>query len=255
MTIDGAGVAPLSAPEPQHKTSFQRIAGALFAPSATFEDIARKPDVLVPLLVLVIISYASIALTMPRIDFDAMLTAQAEQFRAQGRNLSDEDVERMGRFTTAITKVMGWIGPLLMVAWYAVVAGIILLVVRMFGGEGSYKQAFSATVYSWFPLLIFSIVSTIVIVSRGSFDPMTAATMVKSNPAFLVDMKEQPVLFSLLSSLDVFTIWTIVLLVIGFAALSKSSRVRSAVIVVSLWLVMILIKIGFAAMGAARMKA
>jgi hypothetical protein len=80
------------------------------------------------------------------------------------------------------------------------------------------------------------------------------ATVLKSNPAFLVDMKEHAVLFSLLSSLDIFTIWTIVLLIIGFAALTRSSKAKSAAIVIPLWAVVILIKVGFAAMGAARMK-
>jgi hypothetical protein len=67
-------------------------------------------------------------------------------------------------------------------------------------------------------------------------------------------MKEQPVLFSALSSFDLFTIWTIFLLAVGFSAFSRFSKAKSATIIVSLWIVMILIRVGFAAMGAARMN-
>lgn len=251
MTVEGfEPAAPAAAPP--RKGPFQRIAGVLIAPASTFEDIARKPDVLVPLLVLIVFAYVATALTVPRIDFEAMFAGQAEQMRERDPNVSDADLERIQGFTRAATKVMSWIGPALMVAWYAIVAGVLLLAFRLFGGEGTYKQAFSATVYSWFPLMVFSLISTIVILSRGTFDPMTAATLVKSNPAFLVDLREQPVLFALLSSFDVFTLWTVSLLVIGFAALSRSTRAKSAAIVVSLWAVMTLIKTGFAAMGAAR---
>jgi hypothetical protein len=47
----------------------------------------------------------------------------------------------------------------------------------------------------------------------------------------------------------------VALLSIGFAHLSKFSKTKSAVIVVSLWLVTVVVKVGFAALGAARMKA
>ncbi|HEX7707197.1 MAG TPA: hypothetical protein VF701_12130, partial [Thermoanaerobaculia bacterium] len=80
-------------------------------------------------------------------------------------------------------------------------------------------------------------------------------TMVKSNPGFLVDASDRPVLYSLLTSIDLFTIWTIVLLVFGFSALSKLSRGKTAAIIVTLWFVMLAIKLGFAAIGAARMNA
>ena len=125
----------------------------------------------------------------------------------------------------------------------------------MMGGAGNFKQAFSATLYAHFPRVVLGVIASVVVMARGMVDPTTMATVVKSSPAFLVDMKEQPVLFSLLGSFEIFQIWTIILLIIGFAALSKLSKAKTAAIVVSLWLVMLVVKIGFAALGAARMKA
>lgn len=253
MTVESPGDST-PAVTPPGKTPFERIAGVLFDPAETFEDIARKPDVLVVLLLIVVISYASVAITMPRLDFDAMFAAQAEQMRSRNSSISEADLERTQRWTMGFAKVMSWTAPVLMVAWYAIVAGVLLLTFRLFGGEGTYRQAFSAAVYSWLPLVLFSIISTIVILARGTYDPTTSATLVMSNPAFLADMKESPILYSLLSSFDVFTIWTLILLTFAFAALSKSPRARSAVIVFSLWLVTVVIKLGFAAMGAVGTK-
>ncbi|HEX2061825.1 MAG TPA: Yip1 family protein [Thermoanaerobaculia bacterium] len=241
-------------PEPivPKKNVFQRFAGVLFAPAETFEDIARKPDILAPLILLLVISYISTALVMPRMDFDAVMDAQFEQVRKQNPNLSEADVERMGRVGKAIGTVMGWLGPVLNAIWWVIVALVLLLGVRLFGGEGDFKQAFSATLYAWAPLTLFGIIMTIVIVARGTFDPTMGPTIVKSNPAFLVDMKAQPVLFSFLATLDVFTLWSVILMIFGFSALSKLSRGRTAAIVVSLWIALILIRVGFAAVGAMR---
>ena len=254
MTTDIQSPGSPPPPEPK-KNVFARIAGVLFAPAETFQEIARRPDVLGPLLFILVIGYVCTALVMPKLDISNMTAQQTEQMRKQNPNMGEEQIAQMERITAASTKVFGWLGPIFGLAWYAIVAGALLLAFRLMGGQGTYKQAFSATLYAWMPLVLFSVISAVVIMARGSFDPMTAATLVKSNPAFLVDMKEQPVLFSLLSSLDIFTIWTIFLLIVGFAALSKTSKAKAAVIVIALWLVVIVIKVGGAAFSASRMKA
>jgi hypothetical protein len=255
MTTDTHQSPPGAAPpDIKSKTVFERIAGVLFAPAETFQDIVRKPDILAPLLVIVLIGYICTVFVVPRTDYSSILAQQSEAMQKQGRQMGEEQRAQIERFTVAFAKVAGWTAPLLGVAIYAILAGIFLLAFRLLGGEGTYKQAFSVTIYAWMPLLLFGIITTIVVVARGTFDPIAAATLVKSNPAFLVDMKEQMALYSLLSSFDIFTIWTIVLFCIGFAAMSRLTITKAAVIVISLWFAQIAIKVGFAAMNAARMK-
>lgn len=255
MTTDIHQPPPGAPPPPDTKKNvFERIAGVLFAPAETFQDIARRPDILGPLLVILLVGYVTTFLVMPKLDIGAITAQQAEQMRKSNPNMGEEQMAQIERMTAASAKIMGWIGPLLGVAWYAIVAGVLLLAFRLFGGEGSYKQAFSATLYAWVPLVLFGVIVTIVVMARGTFDPTTAATLVKSNPAFLVDMQEQPILYSLLSSFDIFTIWTIFLLIVGFAALSKTSKAKAATVVIALWAAMIVVKLGFAALAASRMK-
>lgn len=253
MTIENAEPAS-PAPALASKNVFERIAGVLFAPAETFQDIVRKPDVLAPMIILILIGYAVTFVVVPIMDWDSIISAQTEQMRKQNPNMTDADIEKMSGITRSFGKVMGYVGPVFGAIIWLVIAGVLFLAFRMFGGDGTFKQAISITVYAWMPLTIHSILLGIIAFARGAFDPTTAATIVKSNPAFLVDMKEQPVLFSLLSSFDVFTIWTVVLLIIGFSVMSRFSRMKSMVLVLSLWLAMIVVKLGFAALGASRMK-
>lgn len=243
--------APAPPAQQPAKNSFQRIAGVLFAPADTFRDIARKPDVLVPLAILVILGFISAAILVPRMDFEAMMQ---EQMAQSGRQMSDADLERAARMGAAFGKVMAFASPIFGIAVWAIIAGVLLLAHRLLGGEGNFKQAFSTTIYAWIPTAISGIVLTIVAAAKGEVNPATMNTLVKSNPAFLVDMKDNPILFALLSSLDLFTIWTLILLIVGFSTLSRVSRAKSAAIVVSLWLVTVVVKLGFAALGAAGMK-
>ena len=246
---------PQGSPLPEKsKNVFERIAGVLFAPAETFQDIVRKPDIIGPLLIIIIIGYISTALIMPKIDYESMMVQQAEQMSRRGQEMTEEQRAQMERITMAGVKVFSWVLPLLMVAGYAIIAGVLLLAFRLMGGEGNFKQAFSITLYSWMPMVLLGIITTIIVLARGTFDPVTAATLVKSNPAFLVDMKEQPIVFSLLSSFDLFTIWMLALLIVGFATMARVSKAKAAAIVISLWLAWILAKAGFAALGASRMK-
>lgn len=257
MTIESAGSPPAAPPVATvpAKSSWQRMVGVFFAPTETFEDIARKPDIVAPLIVLLVVSILSAVLVMPHLDFDAVVAQQVEMMEKQGRKLSDSDMDQMARITKAMAKVGGYLSPVIMVVAYLLMATVLWGAFRLMGGDGEFKQAFSATLYAWFPrIVVGGVIGAIVIMARGMVDPTTVATVVKSNPAFLVDMKEQPVLFSLLASFDVFALWTLALTIVGFAALSKLSKAKSAAIVLSLWIVTLVIKVGFAALTAARMK-
>lgn len=229
---------------------FDRIAGVLFTPAETFEDIVRRPHMVAPLLLFVALGYLATILIAPHVDYDSLKAAQIAQLEKGGTKLTGSDLERMERFMVASTKVGMWLNPLFMILVYVVFAAVLWLAFRLMGGEGNFTQAFVVTLYAWVPVMVYTLITAVVVLARGSFDPMNAATLVKSNPAFLVDQKAQPVLFSLLSSFDLFALWTVFLFVLGFAAVSRLSRTMSAGIVLTMWLVMVLLKLGYTAFTA-----
>lgn len=248
--MDATPPSAAAAPPAPPKGPVQRIFGALFSPNETFADIARKPDILVPLAVIVFFSLLSTIVVVPKLDFESMMREQFES----NKDISAEDADRMVRITAASGKVFAYASPILAIGIFAIVAGVLLLAFRMMAGEGTFKQAFSVTLYSQFPQVIHGLITTVIIMTKSSVQPDQMNTLLKSNLGFLVDPKQQMVPFALLSSLDLFTIWTLVLLIIGFACVSRFSKAKSAAIVISLWIVTVVVKLGFAALGASRMK-
>jgi hypothetical protein len=252
MTIEGSEpsvppTAPYEAPLKKMNV-FERAAGVLFSPGETFENIARKPDILAPMLLLLVVSYIGTILLVPRIDFGE---AVRQQIQRQGRQMSDSDMDTAVRIGSAFGKVIAYTSPFLAFALIAIIAGVLLLAFRLFGGEGTYAQAYSASLYAWIPQVINGLILGIVGLTRDGIDPTLMPTLVKSNPAFLVDMKAQPMLFAFLASIDVFTIWSVILFIIGFSILARVSKAKAASIVLSLWAALIVVKLGFAALGAA----
>ena len=240
------------APAVAQKNGMQRLAGVLFAPAETFEDIARKPDFLAPILAIILIGVLTSIAVVPKLDFETMMRDQMAQ---ANREMSPEDLDRVARIGAASGKVLAYAGPLLSIIILLIVAAVLLMAFRLMGGEGTFKQAFSASLYAWMPLIVYSIIAAIIIMSRESVTPDLLPVIVRSNPGFLADPQSQKVLFALLTALDVFTIWTLVLLSIGFSYVARVSKTKAAAIVVSLWIVLLVFKLGFAALGAAKAKA
>jgi hypothetical protein len=235
------------------KNVFQRIAGVLFAPGETFADVVRKPGLLAPMIVLLVLYFVSAALVVPRIDWSSANAMQADAMKARNPKFSDADIERMQRYGNIGKAVVGWMSPVFWIGGFAIVAGVLFLVFRLFGGEGTFSQGFAVTMYAWIPVASFRLIRGVVILARGSIDAMSLDTVVRSNLAFLSDFKEHPAAFALLGSLDLFTIWTCILLVIGFAAMSKFSKTKSAAIIVPLWGFLVLIGVA-ATVLASRMQ-
>jgi len=231
---------PASAPAPPapKPSSFQRIVGVFFSPNETFASIARQPDWVVPLAIILFLSVISGIVFAQRVDFGAGIRDAMEQ---RG-NVPPDQVDRAVRIGTAAAKVFAYCAPVVSLIILLIIAGILLLAFRVMGGEGNFTQALSVTCYSWMPGVIKSVLITIIIAVRNV--PATELpTVLRSNLAFLVPLKENPLLFSLLSKLDVFTIWLVILLVIGFAFVSGFSKAKSAAIIISLWLVATLLSL------------
>jgi hypothetical protein len=227
---------PQAAPKPN---SFERIVGVLIAPSETFSSIARTPDWVVPLVLILVVSLISGIVMAQRVDFASAVREQMEQ----NKNISPDQVDRSVRMVSAFSKVAAYCAPIFSIIFLLIIAAVLLMAFRLFGGENNFKQSFSVSVYAWMPGLVKGIISLVVILARESVSAQDLAIIVRSNLGFLVDMKTNPMAFAVLTSLDVFTIWILILYTIGFTYASRLSKAKSAAIVVALWAVTVLFKL------------
>jgi hypothetical protein len=117
---------------------------------------------------------------------------------------------------------------------------------KAFGGLGAFGQYFSITVFAWVPQALKAIIGTIVVATRETIRVEEAQSLVMSNLGFLADPVEQAPLFALLASFDVFTLWSIVLMVMGYGLVSKRPKGQSIGIVVGIWLIYVIGKTGLA---------
>ena len=218
--------------------SFERIIGIFTSPTKTFESIARKPDWFIPLIVMLLFAAATGFIASDRIDFEGTMREQLE-----GNRMTEEQREKAIEMGGGMQKAGPYLGVLFTPIILLIIAGLIMLGHKIMGGAGDFGAYFSVAVYGWFPQFIKGLLVTIILLAG---EPKTINEMMVaaySNPGFLADPSTNPVLFAFLTKLDVFTIWSLILMTIGYSIVSRGSRMRSAVIVVGLWAVYVAISL------------
>jgi hypothetical protein len=246
---------PESSPASGSSSSISRIFGVLFNPKPTFHSIVQKPAWVAPTILICIASIAVIAVFTQRVGWRGFIAKQIEnnpsaqrQFEGLTPEQRDEAIGQRAKIAPAFGYVFGVGGTIVVML---IVGGVLLGIFNISGADMSFKTSLAIVAYSWVPYVIHGIVGIIMILIK---DPSTVdlQNLVASNGAVFASDDTAKWLTSLLTSLDVFTLWVLVLMGLGYSATNpkKIPFGKSFGIVLSLWLVVVLCKMAFAAFSS-----
>jgi hypothetical protein len=233
-------------------SELSRVVGVILSPVKTFQDIARKPTWLVPLLILVVAAVLSNAMTIPRFDWEGMAYERAEQLQeSRGIQLSDEQIESQIQMTKKIGPLFAYIGAVVFLPIiYLIVALVYFGVIKIGKGGITYIASFAVVCFSGLPGAIRLLLSGFAALSRESINQAEAQTLVPSNLSVFLDRDQVGALaYSLSQYVDVFAIWGIVLAAIGLAAASSWSKGKCAALVVIFYVLAALLFGGLASLA------
>jgi hypothetical protein len=232
-----------------HESGFGRVIGVLISPDKTFRSIAERPTWVVPLLLLMALGLSVGLVMQDRVDQAAMVKYQMDKF---GVDMSDEQLEKMESEMadqSATRQTLGLaFGVLVAAGGYFLLAALFLVVFRLAGSELDFFRSLAVTVHGLLPAGVAALLNLPLVFSRSEISPeevMQGGILTSSLRPLAPE--ESPVLESLLGSLDFFTIWSVVLLILGFRAVARVSTQTATTIVLILWGLWVLGKAGFAA--------
>ncbi|MGA2902283.1 MAG: YIP1 family protein [Candidatus Korobacteraceae bacterium] len=233
-------------------SEMERIADTFIAPSKTFTDLRRSANWLVPWLLMSIVGVALVFVVDKRVGMQtAVENALARQPKrlAQLDQLSADKREAQMQVAATITRVIAYSSPIVLVIILAISATVMLGTFNFgFGAELTFNQTLAIFMYATLPSVIQSLVAMLAIFVGGS-EGFTFDNPVASNLSGLVDIQSH-FLYAVALSLDVFTIWTLVLLGIGFSCLTKVKRGTCMGVVFGWWILWVLSKGGLALLSA-----
>ena len=226
-----------------------RLTGIFWEPKPVYQDLAERPRWWVPLILLTCLSLVMVFAISQWIGWDTVLEQQLEanqRFQQLPAEQQQAIMQQQGGFVGIAAYFGAGLGT---AAIMLIVAGVMLMVFRMAGGSNiSYKQAFSVTAYSFMPTAL-SVIMTIVVMKFVHPSDFNIQNPLPLNAGWLVNTQESPAwLNTLASSLDLFTIWIMLLLALGFSVASKKLSYSKCLSLIGLiWVISVVLKTGWAA--------
>lgn len=248
------GVQPAAEAAPTGLTQWQRVANTFTAPSKTFDDIKRGDHSWwLPLIISALFTYMLFFTVVQKVGMQQVIDNQIRMdAKAQERMATATPQQReMGnKIAIGITEGAFLAGPLIGIAGVALLSlGLMATINFGFGGKAKYGSIFALFYYAWLPQIVKTILGTIVIYSGLAPESFNIKNFAPTNlGAFLDPVETNKALYTLATSLDVVTIWTLVLLSIGTAILAGTKRSTGYIAVFGWWVLFVLIGVGWAAM-------
>lgn len=245
--------------EPARMGPGARLIGAIMSPGETFTDVNRKPDWIVPLIILALMTLGTTYFVTWRLKPDVdKITREAirkQVDRTGGQMPPEEQIQQQVGFQKMIAPFVPFIAAVGVGVWMLILSGIYALGMMLIQAKTTFKKIFSVVLWS---SLAVGIVSTVVFVASlmvkdeealQAVNIQNPAASVPTNIGAFLDSTTSPMIRALAGSIDIFSIWNIVLLSIGFAAIAGSKKIKpgkAATIVVGVWLIGVLLKVVFA---------
>jgi len=245
--------------EPARLGPLARLTGTLLSPGETFADVNRKPTWIAPMIIAIATVLASTFFFQWRVhpDWDSIMRNQIKKrMERSNQSLTEEQMQQQVAFSKSIAKFFPIIGAIVTPIIYVILAGIFALGLMFIQAKTTFKKILSVVAWSCAAVgIIATVVTMASLMVRDeeglrSIDPTQSAGIVPSNLAVFLPSTASAVIKAVAASLDIFTIWILILMSIGFASIAGSRKIKTgntATVVFGFWAVYVLLKIGWAA--------
>ena len=166
--------APMTEAAAATISPFGRVIGVFFSPKATFEDLARKPSWVLPILVTTVLSVISVVALNQRMNWRDYIVQQMEKNPRAAQLSADQkqqQAETAAKFTVAIVYASGFLAPIC----FALIVGLVMWgAYNLLAGAGArFSQAFSIVAHAGLLGIVSTPLFLLVLFLRppGTVDP------------------------------------------------------------------------------------
>jgi hypothetical protein len=228
----------------------QRVIYTFTSPSNTFTDIKRSTSWWLPFVLTVIFGYGLFGAIQAKVGWEQVAENSIKQSPKQSEQMDklppDQRANSM-KITVIATEISFAALPIFALIGTAVIAGVLLATVNFgFGGKATFWQAFSVTWFAGLPGLFKIILGTIALFAGLDPESFNVKNFAGTNIGYYLPPDTNKALMALATSIDITTIWTLVLAAIGISIVAGIKRSGGYVAVFGWWLVTVLISVGIA---------
>ena len=227
-----------------------RIADVFIDPKKAFADIAARPGWIVPIVLVVVAYLAFMYCFTTHVGWEHSMR-QAMESNSRVQQMDPQQREAALQMQLKFAPIGAYVaGPIVIVVMALVMAGVLLMVCKMMGASIGFKQMFGISAYAMLPGLISSLLAIVVIFIKNPEDFNLQNPLAFNLGAFLEPPPNSAkALYSLATSIDLFSFWTILLLAVGISVAARKFPFSKALVAVLVpWVVVVLVKAGWASL-------
>jgi hypothetical protein len=244
-----------NATSPEHWGLLRLLWGMIVRPRATLEHLREREGRTwwVPALLAVLLVILPILVAAPitaRQTREAVVATQEQLGERLGTEMSAQEQAQMEQAMSVaasplITVVFPAVGGVVgrVVGWLAW-AGALYLVGMALGGRSTFGQTFRMVVWTWLPCALRGLLQTVYILASGQLiaNPGLSGLVREDRPigemVLAPPSPGQTLLVALLSKVDLFWVWNLVLLVVGVTVVSRLPRRKALLVTLGVWLLL-----------------
>ena len=235
-------------------SQWQRVTNAFTAPSKTFEDIKRgHRSWWMPFLVMALMSYILFAAVYTKIgmqtvsDNQVRMDPKAEERMAQ---MPADQRASAEKISVVITEVIFVATPVIILIIVALGSLILWGTINfVFGGKATYGGVFVVWMFASLPSIVKTLLGVVVIYAGTAPESFNIKNFAPTNiGAFLNPIETNKALYAFATSMDVITIWSLVLTGIGISIVAGVKRSSGYIAVFGWWAIIVLGGVAIAAL-------
>lgn len=255
LALDDSDSEEESAPQAEGKLSpFGTLPGVIFQPKATFQRMRDAERghwwVVAVLAVIALILFSAVQIPIQSQLIQSQIATQTGGgpggAGGQGAQAGAGPQAVGSGGASGILSVVGIVSGLVaLFLGYLLHAGLLFLLGLVMGGRASFRQVFRMAVWTTLPAVLRNFAGAIAVIVRQEL-PAPGLSYVLTN----TEARDLPaVLTAVLQTLDIYRIWTLILIGVGIAATYRLSRGKSTAATLIYWIITLGLTAGFAALG------
>ena len=226
----------------EEMSTAETLTGIFFEPSRTFLALRERPRFLVAGLILLALACIVTAILYTRVDMGQFIRDRIER-SPNAAQMTEQQKEMQVR----VGKTFGAVAiPLSVPIIIAGGSALYLLLTMAFGGSITYKKSLAVWTYSSLPPSVLGALIAILVLFLKSPDSIDPEHMVATNPAALLGEDASKVLVAILSQFDILRFLGLFLAALGLRKVAKLSSGAAWGVVLALWAIGALLRIGSA---------
>jgi hypothetical protein len=230
----------------------ESLSGIIFEPSRTFKGLRDVPRFLTVSLILVASAILYHHLSTQRAGRENIVRASIEANRGPFELSEEEKQEVVDRQSTPGIIALGYLIPIVIgVCNIAGGAALYFIGVMIVGGNLSYKKSLAVWTYSSYLPTLLATAANIIALYVTSPEELDLKRLpwglACTNLSWLTDEKSFPVLSTALAELDYIAFYGLFLAATGLRQVAKLSTGDAWVVVLGVWIIFALARIGFTA--------